>query len=230
LSDESKINANTLVFVLLISYSNIMKFDTSPSHVAKSRVGRPRKFDRNDVVAKAMRVFWTNGFTQTSIDDLVGGTNVGAQSLYNAFGNKKEIFIQALNLYLSTVTQDALKRAENTNSAIDGICAVFPLPSEITKLNQPLGCLMVMTSFETDKNHTTEIEAILDKQRVQAITAFMQALKRQKSGEINLSLNLLKTAKLLTTLLQGAQCDIRYGATDEDILQLRESIHEILRL
>jgi len=157
------------------------------------------------------------------LGDLVEGTNVGAQSLYNAFGNKKEIFIQALNLYLSTVTQDALKRAENTNSAIDGICAVFPLPSEITKLDQPLGCLMV--------NHATEIEAILDKQRVQAITAFMQALKRgQKDGEINLSLNLLTTTKLLTTLLQGAQCDIRYGATDEDIMQLRESIREILRV
>jgi len=208
-----------------------MTLDISTSRSAKQGAGRPRKFDRDDVVAKAMRVFWTNGFTQTSISDLVEGTNVGAQSLYNAFGNKKEIFIQALNLYLSTVTQDALKRTENTNSTIDGICAVFPLPSEITKLDQPLGCLMVMTSFETDKNHTTEIEAILDKQRVQAITAFMQALKRgQKNGEINLSLNLLKTAKLLTTLLQGAQCDIRYGATDEDIMQLRESIREILRL
>jgi len=116
-----------------------MIFESSSSRTAKPRVGRPRKFDRDDVVAKAMRVFWTNGFTQTSIDDLVGGTNVGAQSLYNAFGNKKDLFIQALNLYLSTVTRDALKRAENTNSAIDGICAVFPLPSEITKLNQPLG-------------------------------------------------------------------------------------------
>jgi len=86
-----------------------------------------------------------------------------------------------------------------------------------------------MTSFETDKN-TTEIEAILDKQRVQAITAFMQALKcGQKNGEINLSLNPRTTAKLLTTLLQGAQCDIRYGAMDEDIMQLRESIREILK-
>jgi len=89
---------------------------------------------------------------------------------------------------------------------------------------------MVMTSFETDKCNTTEIEAIIDKQRVKAITAFKQLLERgQKDGEINQSLKPSSVAKLLTTLLQGAQNDIRYGATDEDITQLRESMRQMLR-
>jgi len=203
-----------------------MMSDSLPTVTAKPHAGRPRKFDRDDVVSKAMHVFWANGYSQTSIDDLVEETNVGAQSLYNAFGNKEEIFVQALNLYLSTITRDALKRAENTNSAIDGICAVFPLPSEVIALDQPLGCLMVMTSFET----TTEIEAIIDKLRVKAITAFKQVLERgQKDGEINQSLKPSSIAKLLTTLLHGAQNDIRCGATDEDITQLRESMRQILR-
>jgi len=200
------------------------------SYTVNARAGRPRKFDRDDVISKAMRVFWTNGFTQTSIEDLVEGTNVGAQSLYNTFGNKREIFIQALELYLSTVTQAALKQAENTASAIDGICAVFPLPSDIIKLNQPLGCLMVMSSFEVANTEEPDIGAMIDKQRLQAVAAFMQALKRgQTEGDINPSLNLMETAKLLTTLLQGAQNDIRYGATDEDITQLRKSIRQILQ-
>jgi len=207
-----------------------MALDISTSHSAKQGAGRPRKFDRDDVVSKAMRVFWKNGFTQTSIEDLVEGTNVGAQSLYNTFGNKRDIFTQALNLYLSTITKATLEQTKNTKSAIEGICAVFPLPSNIITLNQPLGCLIVMSSFETDKNKTTEIEAIIDKQRSQAIAAFKQALKRgQKDGEINSSLDVLPTATLLTTLLQGTQCNIRYGATDKDIKQLRKSIRQILR-
>jgi len=207
-----------------------MTLDISTSHSAKQGAGRPRKFDRDDVVSKAMRVFWTHGFKQTSIEDLVEGTNVGAQSLYNAFGNKRDIFTQALNLYLSTITKATLEQTKNTKSAIEGICAVFPLPSNIITLNQPLGCLIVMSSFETGKNKTTEIEAIIDKQRSQAIVAFKQALKRgQKDDEINPSLDVLPTATLLTTLLQGAQCNIRYGATDKDIKQLRKSIRQILR-
>jgi len=203
----------------------------SPSHNAKQRVGRPRKFDRADVISDAMHVFWTNGFTHTSVDDLVEGTNVGAQSLYNTFGNKKEIFIQALNFYLSTVTWDALKRAENTNSAIDGICAVFPLPSEIIMLDQPLGCLMVMTSFEVDKVKEKDIAAIIDEQALQATTVFTQAIKRgQKNDEINGLLDPASTAKLLATLLHGAQGSIRYGSTDEDILEIRKSIRQLLHL
>jgi len=207
-----------------------MTLDSSSSHTAKPRAGRPRKFDQDDVISNAMRVFWTNGYTQTSIEDLVEGTNVGAQSLYNTFGSKSEIFLQALKLYLSTVTQDALGRIENSKSTIEGICAVFPLPSEIVKLNLPLGCLIVMSSFETDDDSTTEIRALIDKQRVQATAAFRQGLKRgQQGGEINQSLTPSSTAKLLTTLLQGAQNDIRYGATDEDIKHLRKSIRQILR-
>jgi len=200
------------------------------SYTVNARAGRPRKFDRGDVISKAMRVFWTNGFTQTSIEDLVEGTNVGAQSLYNTFGNKREIFIQALELYLSTVTQAALNRAENTTSAIDGICAVFPLPSEVIKLNQPLGCLMVMSSFEVANIDEADITAIIDKQRTQAVEAFLQELRRgQTGGEINPSLDPTDTAKLLTTLLQGAQNNIRYGATDQDITNLRASIRQILQ-
>jgi len=196
----------------------------------KARAGRPRKFDHADVISKAMRVFWVNGFTQTSIEDLVEGTSIGAQSLYNTFGNKREIFIQALELYLSTVTQATLKRAETTESAIDAICAVFPLPSEVIELNQPLGCLMVMSSFEIANIKKTEVGAIIDRQRQQAVEAFTQVLKRgQKEGEINQSISLVDTAKLLTTLLQGAQNNIRYGATDKDIIQLRKSIRQILQ-
>jgi len=202
----------------------------SSSNAEKPSVGRPRKFDRDDVVLKAMHVFWRNGFTQTSIDDLVAGTNVRAQSLYNAFGNKREIFVQALNLYLSTITQAALAQSESKESSLEGICAVFPLPSEIASLNQPLGCLMVMTGLEIANTDATDIGAIIDKQRVQAIACFKKAIKRgQKQGEINQSLNVLATAKHLTTLLQGAQCDIRYGAADKDIAQLRESIRQLLR-
>jgi len=196
----------------------------------KARAGRPRKFDHADVISKAMRVFWVNGFTQTSIEDLVEGTNVGAQSLYNTFGNKSEIFVESLKLYLSTITQAALARTENTKSAIDGICSVFPIPSEVIKLDQPLGCLMVMTGLEIANVGKTDIGKIIDKQHLYAVAAFKQALKRgQNEGEINQSLNPEKTAKLLTTLLQGAQGDIRYGATDKDIIQLRGSIRQILQ-
>jgi len=204
------------------------KFPSSPD--AKQRVGRPRKFDRDEVISDAMRVFWTNGFTQTSIEDLVEGTEVGAQSLYNAFGNKRDIFVQALDYYFSTVTQNVLKRAKDKSSVIEGICAVFPLPSHIIRSKQPLGCLMVMSSFEIEKVSDKDISALIDKQDVCARDAFTQALIRgQENGEINKSLDTASTATLLTTLLHGAQGSIRYGANDDDILKIRKGIRQMLQ-
>jgi len=146
------------------------------------------------------------------------------------FGNKRDIFVQALDHYFATITQKALKRAENKGSAIEGICAVFPLPSEIINSKKPLGCLMVMSSFEIEKTSDKDIATLIDKQSACARDAFTQALIRgQKSGEIDKSLDTASTATLLTTLLHGAQCSIRYDASDDDILEIRKSIRQMLQ-
>lgn len=69
---------------------------------------RPRKFQEADVVASASRVFAESGYAGTSIDDLIAATGLGRQSLYNAFGGKKELFMRA---FLSD-TEDAVAAVE----------------------------------------------------------------------------------------------------------------------
>jgi TetR/AcrR family transcriptional repressor of nem operon len=71
-----------------------------------NRMGRPRQFVENDVIASASRAFSDNGYGGTTIDDLVVATGLGKQSLYNAFGGKRELFLRAL-----TATADVAVRA-----------------------------------------------------------------------------------------------------------------------
>ncbi|MDO0929622.1 TetR/AcrR family transcriptional regulator [Streptomyces sp. TG1A-8] len=63
---------------------------------------RPRKFDETDVVARAGRAFAETGYAGTSLDDLLAATGLARQSLYNAFGGKKELFMRA---FLSDATE-----------------------------------------------------------------------------------------------------------------------------
>lgn len=63
-------------------------------------VGRPRQFDENQVLDQAMTVFWTNGYEATSMADLMNATGLHKGSLYQAFGNKHQLFVTALNRYL----------------------------------------------------------------------------------------------------------------------------------
>lgn len=59
-------------------------------------MGRPRKFQEQDVIALAGEAFSSNGYGGTTMDDLVRATGIGRQSLYNAFEGKRELFLRAL--------------------------------------------------------------------------------------------------------------------------------------
>lgn len=62
-------------------------------------MGRPKQFDREQVLQRAMELFWAKGYAATSMSDLVETLGVGRQSLYDSFGDKHELFLQALDTY-----------------------------------------------------------------------------------------------------------------------------------
>lgn len=62
-------------------------------------MSRPREFDIDEALEKATRLFWTKGYAQTSLNDLEEGLQVGRQSIYGAFGGKRELFVKTLDRY-----------------------------------------------------------------------------------------------------------------------------------
>lgn len=62
-------------------------------------MGRPREFDFDSTLDRAMSVFWAKGFEATSLDDLCTATGLGKSSLYAAFGDKRGLYIEALARY-----------------------------------------------------------------------------------------------------------------------------------
>ncbi|WP_155737462.1 TetR/AcrR family transcriptional regulator, partial [Agrobacterium tumefaciens] len=62
-------------------------------------MARPREFDRDAALEKALRVFWSKGFAATSTDDLREAMGIGRQSLYGAFGDKRKLYLEALDAY-----------------------------------------------------------------------------------------------------------------------------------
>ena len=65
-------------------------------------MGRLRSFDPDSVLDRAMHAFWARGFEATSIEDLVACTGINRASLYGAFGDKRDLFLKALQLYVQT--------------------------------------------------------------------------------------------------------------------------------
>lgn len=69
-------------------------------------MARPRKFDETHALTAAMETFWRRGYEATSTRDLSDSTGLGQSSLYNAFGDKRELYLRALRRYYETYTAE----------------------------------------------------------------------------------------------------------------------------
>ena len=83
----------------------VQKSERSPAHGPPRRRGRPRAFDPDAALGRAMDVFWKEGFAATSLDDLSAATGLGRPSLYGAFGDKRALYIQAYRRYREHVRE-----------------------------------------------------------------------------------------------------------------------------
>src|SRR5258708_19142689 len=120
--------------------------------------GRPREFDTEAAVERAMDVFWSGGYHGTSLPDLLEATELSRGSLYAAFGDKHGLFLRALDRYID----DALARLDcdldPRKNALAGLRACLAGYVERTNgVAGQRGCLVVATALGMAA-HDTEAE------------------------------------------------------------------------
>ena len=75
--------------------------------------GRPRAYDTDAVLDRAAEVFWANGFSATSLDDLSAAMGMARPSIYNAFGDKAALFLRALERFRDTVASSPVRALQS---------------------------------------------------------------------------------------------------------------------
>ena len=122
----------------------------SHSHVKEesdppSKRGRPRHFNRAEVLARAMEVFWVNGFQGSSIHELSQSMGLAPASLYAAFGSKEGLFEEAVALYLATEAEKSWQAFEQADRLRDGVRSLLiETVNLLTHTERPRGCLLVL--------------------------------------------------------------------------------------
>src|SRR6266851_3112951 len=84
-------------------------------------VGRPREFERDVVLDRAMRFFWTRGYEATSVQHLVARMGIQRGSLYDTFGDKRALFFAAIDRYDRVVTAKLLAALDDPRAGRDAI-------------------------------------------------------------------------------------------------------------
>lgn len=188
--------------------------------------GRNRSFDKNDALEQAMLVFWTNGYPGTSLSDLTNAMGINKSSLYSAFGNKENLFNQAIDLYANKyglVHNDELLKMEiKLSERIRNF--LLSIARMITSTNLPTGCLICNSTSEIagsclPDNAVKNISA-MNQQTVISLTEFFE--KEQQKGNLNGKLSSNTLANYLLTLQFGLAISARNGS---DMKELEEIIN-----
>src|SRR5246127_5397194 len=87
-------------------------------------MARPKEFDRDVAVERAMSVFWSKGYAATSTDDLLQAMKIGRQSMYDTFGDKRRLYVEALERYQRERVAENIRRLRSTASPLAGIEAL----------------------------------------------------------------------------------------------------------
>ncbi len=164
-------------------------------------MGRPRQFERDVVLDRAMQVFWSRGYEATSIQHLVDRMRIQRGSLYDTFGDKRTA---AIDRYDRVVTAKLLATLDEPMSGKDAIRRFFWLKVELAaKPGRPRGCLVTNSAAELasrDRGTATRVGAVL----TNIETGFHRAVVRaQKAGEIDPARNPRTLARFLTSSAQG---------------------------
>lgn len=134
--------------------------------MAARRGGRPRSFDRNAALDIAVRLFWAKGYEATSIRDLTSALGIAAPSLYNAFGDKRRLFAEAVTVYereYGGFIATALIEEPTAHDAITRI--LTEAPQYYTRPGSPAGCLIVSGDAGTPDEEVRQVlRAVRDQQ------------------------------------------------------------------
>jgi TetR/AcrR family transcriptional repressor of nem operon len=186
-------------------------------------VGRPREFDEEAALEAAMDAFWAKGFEATSMSDLCCCTGLHKGSLYQAFGDKHTLFMNALTHYADSEFHETTSVLSESNTPLENIRAV------INKIMQDAsgekGCMMINTMVELAP-HDPAVKAALQgfgEKRMKAITEMIAAA--QASGEIKVQTEPHKLARQLMMTMAGGAAMVKGVLAPQEIV---ETINDLI--
>ncbi|WP_225848102.1 TetR/AcrR family transcriptional regulator [Streptomyces sp. HPF1205] len=182
------------------------------------RTGRPRSFDRDQALDRAVDVFWERGYEATSVSALTTALGIGPASLYAAFGDKRTLFLEALDRYLHTYgafTMSVLEREPRAGAAVERL--LYEAAAAYTRPDHPPGCLLI-TAATNCTEQSADVAARLRDLRAAGKRALHDRISAAvRSGELPPGTDAHALATFYSAVLQGMSAQARDGASRADL-------------
>jgi TetR/AcrR family transcriptional repressor of nem operon len=163
-----------------------------------------KNYNETDVLERAMHAFWSHGYEATSMSDLVAATGINRGSIYAAYTNKHNLFMETLRHYDRIYRQQFLERVARENVPKDAILAAFEAAAtQGNSSKTPGGCLLVNTVLELSP-HDADVRDFVDASLREVENFFALMIKAaQRDGSISEGLDARQAAQALLGLFLG---------------------------
>lgn len=187
--------------------------------------GRPRQFDYDEALDKAMHVFWKKGYEGTSMPDLTDAMGINRPSIYATFGNKEELFRKALTRY-SEKAVAYFRECLDAPTVREGLERFFCGSADsFTCAEKPRGCMAVQGALVGSED-AAEVCAESKKQREAIYEVLRERFERGiTEGDLPADTNAGHLARFYVTILQGMSVQSASGVS---CAELKAIAHQAL--
>ncbi|RYZ45953.1 MAG: TetR/AcrR family transcriptional regulator [Myxococcaceae bacterium] len=176
-------------------------------------MARTKEFDRDEAVRRAMTVFWEQGYEATSTDDLLRAMGIGRQSMYDTFGDKHGLYLEAVRLYQAEFGANMMERLRSKASPLACIREFLLSIPNGSPRERARGCFSVNAT--TERAHADPEVASLLKSNVGPEVMTRVVREAQQKGELNPCLDARAAANLLLTTTAGLRVSAKAGLPPE---------------
>ncbi len=190
-------------------------------------MARPKQFKRQAALERAMDVFWTHGYERASVQNLLDGMGINRGSMYDTFGDKHALFVDAVEHYCDTVMQKAFDLLATPGSPLGNVRRLLTLMVEHASGEHTRGCLICNTAVELGQSDPMVAEAVrgmLEKLEESLHEALDRAVD---AGELRADLDTRALARFLTSTSQGIMVMGKANVGAEvlqDVIKVAESV------
>jgi AcrR family transcriptional regulator len=174
-------------------------------------MARPKEFDQKKALRKAIRLFSQQGFAATSTDELMRVMDVGRQSMYDTFGDKRALFLKALEMYVTESVRSINVQLESPGSALSAVQNALAIFAERNDLSSAEGCMGLNAISEFGQRDADVTRITRKAAGVQRQTLMRVLARAKKQGELSPDADLDGMADFFESTLAGIRMAAKAG-------------------
>lgn len=193
------------------------------------RRGRPAKYDQDEVLEKAMGVFWQKGLTATSLDELSDAMGMNRPSIYNAFGDKESLYRKSFAAFVKRISAKLDAILDKDLPLKEALLQYYEhVLKEYVQDEESLGCFVICTAPVESLAHPSVkkdlhgLIAMVDKKLEKRL------LKAQQEGDWPENQDAKQGAKLLHGLQQSIAIRVRGGESKASLTKFYKGSLDLL--